>query len=76
MIQIDHFKPEDLLALAKQNSKIDILWLYGSRAKGTAQKTNDYDLAVAFNDFPTDLWEKRLQPEQLAFAWELVQSDV
>lgn len=54
---------------AQDDPRIDVLWLYGSRAKGTAQPDSDYDLAVAFNQFPSDPWEERLQPEQLAMDW-------
>lgn len=55
--------------LAKQDQRIDLLWLYGSRARGDAQAESDYDLAVAFNCFPEDLWERRLQSEILALDW-------
>lgn len=58
-----------LKTLAQADARIDVLWLYGSRAKGTAQPDSDYDLAVAFNTFPKDAWDKRLQPEQLAMEW-------
>ena len=60
---------EKLIALAKSDARIDVLWLYGSQAKGTANEHSDYDLAVAFNSFPEDDWDKRLQPELLAFEW-------
>ena len=60
---------QQCIHLAQQNPRIDVLWLYGSRAKGTAQHNSDYDFAVAFNSFPADEWEKRLQPELLAQEW-------
>ena len=60
---------EKLIALATSDARIDVLWLYGSQAKGTANEHSDYDLAVAFNSFPEDDWDKRLQPELLAFDW-------
>ena len=60
---------EKLIDLAKSDARIDVLWLYGSQAKGTANEQSDYDLAVAFNSFPEDAWDKRLQPELLAFEW-------
>jgi len=60
---------EKLIALAKSDPRIDVLWLYGSQAKGTANEHSDYDLAVAFNSFPEDAWDKRLQPELLVFEW-------
>lgn len=55
--------------LAKQDKNIAVVWLYGSRAKGLAGPESDFDLAVAFNHFPDDSWEKRLQPELLAQQW-------
>lgn len=54
---------------AEQDKRIDVLWLYGSRAKGTAQANSDYDFAVAFNCFPEDAWDRRLQSEMLALDW-------
>jgi predicted nucleotidyltransferase len=60
---------EKLIDLAKSDARIDVLWLYGSQAKGTANEQSDYDLAVAFNSFPEDASDKRLQPELLAFEW-------
>ena len=60
---------EKLIDLAKSDARIDVLWLYGSQAKGAANEQSDYDLAVAFNSFPEDASDKRLQPELLAFEW-------
>lgn len=60
---------QSCIRLAQENSLVDVLWLYGSRAKGNANADSDYDLAVAFNRFPKDEWEKRLQPENLAIEW-------
>ena len=60
---------EGCVAFAKGNPQIDVLWLYGSRAKGNAQPTSDYDFAVAFHNWPEDIWQRRLQPEMLALDW-------
>src|SRR5690606_30645959 len=60
---------QQLIQLAQSDPRIAVLWLYGSRAKGTARADSDYDLAVAFNSIPEDDWEKRLQPELLALDW-------
>ena len=38
----------NIIALAEQTPDIAILWLYGSRARGTHREDSDYDLAVAF----------------------------
>lgn len=57
--------------LAKQNADIVIVWLYGSRAKGTANINSDYDLAVAFKTFiKNNPLENRLRPECLALDWQ------
>ncbi|SFX09194.1 type VII toxin-antitoxin system MntA family adenylyltransferase antitoxin [Marinospirillum alkaliphilum] len=52
-----------------ENAPVDVLWLYGSRTKGTADESSDYDLAVAFTDFETDPLERRLRPELLSQQW-------
>jgi predicted nucleotidyltransferase len=60
-----------IIELAQQNADIAIVWLYGSRAKGTANINSDYDLAVAFKTFiKDDPLEKRLRPECLALDWQ------
>ena len=46
-----------------------MLWLYGSRAKQTAQHDSDYDFAVAFTHPKEDPLDQRLQSELLAFEW-------
>ena len=45
--------------LASSNSDIEVLWLYGSRARGQASSTSDYDLAIAFTDYIEDPVERR-----------------
>ena len=63
--------PQAIIELAKQNTDIVIVWLYGSRAKGTATINSDYDLAVAFKTFiKDDPLEKRLRPECLTLDWQ------
>ncbi len=60
-----------MIQFAKQNPELAIVWLYGSRAKGTANANSDYDLAVAFKTFiRDDPLEKRLRPECLALDWQ------
>jgi len=58
-----------LTALAQNNPNIEILWLYGSRAKGTASANSDYDLAVAFKTREPNPVTQRLRPELLAQEW-------
>ena len=59
-----------LIDLAAADEGIAVLWLYGSRAKGSAGPESDYDLAVAFTQPWTDPLERRLRPELLAQAWQ------
>jgi predicted nucleotidyltransferase len=56
-------------SLAAQDANIAIVWLYGSRANNSATTDSDYDFAIAFNQFPEDEWDKRLQPELVAQLW-------
>ena len=61
---------ERLKALAEAEPDISVLWLYGSRARGTYSAPSDYDLAVAFDSFLPDALETRLRPELLALEWQ------
>lgn len=61
---------ETLHDLARNDSEIAVLWLYGSRAKGNSTPENHYDLAVAFAEPFTDPLERRLRPELLAQRWQ------
>ncbi|CAM3402525.1 type VII toxin-antitoxin system MntA family adenylyltransferase antitoxin [Halomonas lysinitropha] len=59
-----------LVDMAAEETDIAVLWLYGSRAKGTASPDSDYDLAVAFRDFAKAPLERRLRPELLSQDWQ------
>jgi len=39
----------DIHDLALKENAIEVVWLYGSRAKGTHQENSDFDLAIAFD---------------------------
>ena len=39
---------QQLVQLAAGDPEVQVLWLYGSRAKGHATEHSDWDLAVAF----------------------------
>ena len=58
-----------IIELAKHDSDICILWLYGSRAEGTATEHSDYDLAVAFNNFDLPPFDRLTRPHSLAAGW-------
>lgn len=53
---------QDLLYLLEKvftNSQdVEVVWLYGSRAKGTEHKLSDVDLAIAFKNFSLSQQEK------------------
>ncbi len=61
---------EKIKKLAASNADVDVLWLYGSRARSQAQENSDYDLAVAFKNYVKDPVERRLRPELLALEWQ------
>lgn len=62
--------PSKIIALATENDDIEVLWLYGSRARGTESAGSDWDLAVAFKEFEPDELKRRLKPELLAIEWQ------
>jgi len=59
-----------IIQFAQDDENIELLWLYGSHAKGTAHKNSDIDLAVAFKKWEKDVMERRLRPELLAIEWQ------
>lgn len=62
---------ERLVKLAGANPEVEVLWLYGSHAKGNAGPHSDWDLAVAFNPVKlADPLDNRLRPELLALDWQ------
>ena len=56
--------------LAIDNEDVEILWLYGSQARGTANQNSDYDLAIKFKSYIEDALDRRLRPELLAMDWQ------
>ena len=56
---------------ARATPELQVMWLYGSRAKGNASADSDYDLAAAFSPvkLATPL-DTRLRPELLALDWQ------
>lgn len=61
---------EKIKLLAALQPDIDVLWLYGSRARSQAHENSDYDLAIAFKYYIKDPVERRLRPELLALKWQ------
>lgn len=51
---------------AEESNIIDVVWLYGSHAKGNADENSDYDLAIAFNQTGS---AKDYYCDELAYQW-------
>lgn len=60
---------QHLAERAATHGGIDVLWLYGSRARGEHSASSDYDLAVAFSNYEAEPLARRLRPELLAQEW-------
>ena len=54
-----------VVQLIQAHAQVDAIYLYGSRAKQTAHKNSDWDIAVLFTDYETDLNERVLRPQLL-----------
>ena len=52
------------------HARVDAIYLYGSRAKQTAHEHSDWDIAVLFSDYETDLSARFLRPQMLEAAIE------
>ncbi len=61
---------ESLIQLIKTHAQVDAIYLYGSRAKHTAHSSSDWDIAVLFSDYETDLTARLLRPQMLEAAIE------
>ncbi|SON50990.1 type VII toxin-antitoxin system MntA family adenylyltransferase antitoxin [Vibrio tapetis] len=60
---------DSIVSLAKMDKRIELVWLYGSRAQGTYHEESDFDLAVAFHDHGLSTLALRTRPECLAIEW-------
>ena len=54
-----------IVKLIKAHAQVDAIYLYGSRAKQTAHKNRNGDIAVLFTDYETDLNKRILRPQLL-----------
>ncbi|MDQ7050413.1 MAG: nucleotidyltransferase domain-containing protein, partial [Enterobacterales bacterium] len=61
---------QQVIQNAQSNDDIELLWLYGSRSRGNASNTSDYDFAIAFKNYIEDPVDRRLRPELLAIDWQ------
>jgi predicted nucleotidyltransferase len=60
---------DHIIKQAKLDDDISIIWLYGSRAKGTARQDSDFDIAIAFNNFTLGQFDKAIRPQEYALQW-------
>jgi predicted nucleotidyltransferase len=56
---------ENITRVIHAHARVDAIYLYGSRAKQTAHEHSDWDIAVLFSDYETDLTLRLLRPQQL-----------
>jgi uncharacterized protein len=56
---------ENITRAIHAHAQVDAIYLYGSRAKQTAHEQSDWDIAVIFSDFETDLTRRLLRPQRL-----------
>lgn len=71
---ITEYVLSQIITLSEQNTDIETVWLYGSRATGSTSEHSDFDLAIAFKSFKLSATEKFLRPNELALDWSLATS--
>ena len=58
---------DSIINLAKKLDDIEVMWLYGSQAKGTAHEHSD--IAIAFKNFNLSDLDRKLRPHELTLIW-------
>ena len=61
---------ENITLVIHAHERVDAIYIYGSRAKQTAHENSDWDIAVLFSDYETDLSSRLLRPQMLEAAIE------
>jgi len=56
MISVATIQEDQIAEIFKGNEKIIAVYLFGSQARGNADKFSDYDFAVLFEEKPKDKW--------------------
>ena len=67
---------EKIIELAAEDTAIDSLWLYGSRARGDHRSDSDYDLAIKYRARIADPVKSRLRPELQAMDWTVLGGEI
>lgn len=60
----------DIIRVIHTHAQVDAIYLYGSRAKQTAQKKSDWDIAVIYSDYERNASARLLRPQLLEAAVE------
>ncbi len=56
---------ENICYIIQAFAPVDAIYLYGSRAKQTAHENSDWDIAIIFTNYETDLQARALRPQLL-----------
>jgi len=48
---------------ASEVDDVEVIWLYGSQAKGTSHNNNDIDIAITFKNFDLTDIKRKLRPQ-------------
>lgn len=48
---------------------IEVMWLYGSQAKGCAHEGSDIDIAIAFKNFNLTDINRKIRPQEYTLIW-------
>ena len=56
---------ENIAQVVQVQARVDAIYLYGSRAKLTVHEQSDWDIAIIFSDYETDLSVRLLRPQLL-----------
>lgn len=55
----------NIVRVIQTHAQVDAIYLYGSRAKQTAREDSDWDIAVLFTEYESDVMARLLRPQQL-----------
>jgi predicted nucleotidyltransferase len=62
---------ENICCIIQAFAPVDAIYLYGSRAKQTAHENSDWDIAIIFTNYETDLQPRALRPQLLEAEIEI-----
>jgi len=58
--------PRQITNYASEVDDIEVIWLYGSQAKGTSHSNSDIDIAITFKNFDLTDTDRKVRPQELA----------